>query len=57
VPLKYRHAPAETKGYWKDNWTGPVEVTELDWTWMSPEATPVAVPKIIPIGVALKFIP
>jgi hypothetical protein len=52
VPVKYRHAPTESKSYWKDGWKGPVEVTELDWTWMSPEATPVAVPKIIPIGIA-----
>jgi hypothetical protein len=52
VPIKYRHAPTESKGYWKDNWQGPIEVTELTWDWISSEATPVALPRIIPIGVA-----
>jgi len=54
VPIKYRHAPTESKTYWKDDWKGPVEIEEkeLDWNWMSKEATPVAVPKVIPIGIA-----
>lgn len=52
VPKKYRHAPTETKGYWKDNWQGPVEVDELDWEWLAEEATPIALPRVIPIGIA-----
>lgn len=56
VPLKYRYEPTKEKDYWKDNWTGPTAVKELDWTWMSPEATPIALPKKIPISIAKKVI-
>jgi hypothetical protein len=52
VPVKYRYAPTNEKTHWKKDWQGPVEVTELDWEWMSPEATPVPLPKVIPIGIA-----
>ncbi len=52
VPIKYRYEPTAIKTYWKDNWTGPTQVKNLDWGWMSPEATPIQLPKKIPISIA-----
>jgi hypothetical protein len=56
VPSKYRYQSAENKKYWKDGWSGPVEVMELDWSWDSPETTPQILPKVIPIGIAKSVI-
>jgi hypothetical protein len=56
APTKYRYEPTAMKSYWKDNWTEPVPVKELDWNWLSPEATPIQLPKIIPITFAKKVI-
>ena len=56
VPVKYRYEPTSIKNYWKDSWSGPILVKELDWSWMSPEATPTALPKRIPITIAKKVI-
>ncbi len=52
VPIKYRYEPTAIKTYWKDNWTGPIQVKNLNWDWMSPEATPIQLPKKIPISIA-----
>jgi hypothetical protein len=51
VPEKYTYQPYEDKKHWKDHWTGPVNVSKLDWSWDSPEGTPrkIIVPKKIPI--------
>ena len=49
VPVRYRYQPYEEKTHWRDNWTGPVHVNELDWEWLSPDAVPIALPKTIPI--------
>lgn len=51
VPNKYRYQSYAEKKYWKDSWTGPVPVKQLDFTFDGEETTPVAlsVPKIIPI--------
>lgn len=49
VPVRYRYQPYEKKTYWKDSWSGPIQVKELDWGWLSEDAVPVNIPKVIPI--------
>lgn len=49
APNKYRYQSYAEKTYWKDNWTGPVNVKELDFTFDDTDTTPVTVTKTIPI--------
>ena len=49
VPSKYRYQPYAEKTYWKDNWTGPIAVKDLDFTFDNSDATPIQISKTIPI--------
>jgi len=40
APLKYRYQPYADKTYWRDSWSGPVAVKELDFTWDSEDTIP-----------------
>jgi MoaA/NifB/PqqE/SkfB family radical SAM enzyme len=51
VPMKYRYQPYAEKTYWRDNWSGVIEVKDLEFNWESQETTPIRIPqqKIIQI--------
>jgi hypothetical protein len=36
APKRYQYKPINETGhdYWKHGWTGPIEVTELDWSYI-----------------------
>jgi hypothetical protein len=50
APTKYHYRTMNvTYPHWKDNWSGPTEFTEFDWT-LTPEQTPSKNKIIIPIN-------
>jgi hypothetical protein len=49
VPEYYRPKTGEHIHHWKDNWTGPTEVKELEYKITDPEKMPVPIGKVIPI--------
>ena len=50
APTKYHYRTMNvTHPHWKDNWPGPTEFTEFDWT-LTPEQTPSKNKIIIPIN-------